>query len=298
VLVPRVNQHLAKLLAAQKLVQTSRLTGSERKGGAPYDPAEPLPSPVVVRRAPAPAGGDPANRAVVKSILGEITAVPPPRAGRPGVQDNFSGQALPPFPAKGLDAYTADYGSWTEFEGKADKYPLRAAVVQAVKVLQEDAAKFRMKEFFGGTTTPAVKKAVAKEQAAPGKAIFFLKEALEDLQKAGEKRKKEKSRRWQATYDYVTARLKSRLVYLYQYNYVLAQIRGDALPPLEDGYSGYRLGSRKKVTVPESEVKAWVKEIDRTWQKIINDYPDTPWALVARRERLTVLGLEWRPSRE
>jgi hypothetical protein len=234
----------------------------------------------------------------VQKILDEIAAVPPPRVGRPGVQDNFNVKVLPPFPAKALEDYAADYRSWKEFEDKEAKFPLRAAVVKAAKALEENASKFRMKEFFGGATTQAVKKAVFKEQTAPGKAILSLKEALDELQQAGKKRKKEESKRWQANYDYVTARLKARLVYLYQYDYVLAQIRSDSLPPLEDGYSGYRLGSLKKVTVPESEVKAWVKDIDRTWKKVIADYHDTPWELIARREQLTVLGLEWRPSRQ
>jgi hypothetical protein len=299
VLVPRVNQYLAKSLAMQKLEQVSRLSGQEMQGGATYNPDDPLPPPVAIHQPPSV--GDPASAMQVQKILEEIAAVPSPRVGRPGVHPHFNLlKSLPLFSAKDLEPYKADYRSWEEFANEADKYPLRAAVVRAVKVLQQNASKFAMKEYFGGATTAAVKKAVLKEQAAPGKAILALEEALDDLQKAGEKkvRKKEKSLRWQANYDFVVARLKARLVYLYQYNYVLAKIRGDSLPPLEDGFSGYRLGSLKKVTVPESKVKAWVKDIDRTWQKIINDYPHTPWELIARRERLTALGLDWRPSRE
>jgi hypothetical protein len=297
VLWKRVNSYMAKVLAPQKLEQTSRLTGQEKPGGAPYNPAEPLPMHTVVHAAPMP-GGDAARPAMVQKILDEIALVPPPRAGRNTATDAFNVKALPTFAAKDLEKYDADYKSWAEFETKGDKFPVRAAVVKAAKALRESTTKFTMKEFFGGATTAAVKKAVFKEQAAPGKTILNLEDALDELVQAGEKRRKEKSKRWQANFDYVMARLKSRLIYVMEYDYVLAQIRSDNLPPLENGYSGYRLGSLKKITIPEGKVKAWAKETDKLWQKIINDYPDTPWALIARRERLTVLGLEWRPTRE
>jgi hypothetical protein len=303
VLLPRVNKYLARVAAQQKVEQTSRLTGQDKDGGAPYNPAEPLPKQLVVRQPPMP-GGDAASPGMVQKILDEIARVPTPRAGRPGVQetlrggDSFSVKALPAFAAKDLELFTPDYKSWTEFETKEKEFPLRSAVVKAAAALQENTSKFTMKEFFTGTTTAAVKKAVLKEQVAPGQAILSLEEALDELLQAGEKRKKEKSKRWQAHFDYVMARLKSRLIYVYEYNYVLAQIRGDALPHLEDGFSGYRLGSLKKITIPEGKVKTWGKDVDKTWQKVINDYPNTPWALIARRERLTVLGLEWRPSRD
>jgi hypothetical protein len=298
VLVPRVNQYLARSLAMQKLEQVSRLSGQEMPGGTPYNPDDPLPPVVAVR--PPPMTSDPASTMQVRQIFQEIGSVPSPRIGRPGVHSHISSKALPPFSAKDLAPYQADYRSWDEFANQEGKYPLRAAVVRTVKALQENASKFAMKEDFRGATNAAVKKAVLKEQAAPGKAILALKDALDDLEKAGSKkeRKKEKSLRWQANYDYVKARLESRLVYLYQYSYSLGKIRTDSLPPLMNGFSGYRLGSLKKVTVPESEVKGWVKDIDRTWQKIIHDYPHTPWELIARRERLTALGLEWRPSRD
>jgi hypothetical protein len=155
-----------------------------------------------------------------------------------------------------------------------------------------------MKEYFAGATSAAVKKAVLKEQAAPGKAILYLKEALEDLEQVAKDRKKEPSKRWRAHYDYVMARLKSRLIYLMEYDFLLAQIRTDSLPPLEQGDSGYRVGTAPKVGVTEGDARTWSREVARLWQKIIDENPETPWALLARREQLTALGLRWRPSRD
>jgi hypothetical protein len=96
----------------------------------------------------------------------------------------------------------------------------------------------------------------------------------------------------------VLARVKARLIYLTEYNYVLAQIRTDSLPALEDGFSGYRVGSREKISVPEAPIKKMAKDLQKEWERIASNYPRTPWALLARREQMTVLGLEWRPSRD
>jgi len=79
---------------------------------------------------------------------------------------------------------------------------------------------------------------------------------------------------------------------------LLGQIRRDSLPPLGPGYSGYRLGSRPAITVTEGRIKMRARELQKTWQKIIHDFPNTHWALIAQREQCTALGLEWRPSRE
>jgi hypothetical protein len=100
----------------------------------------------------------------------------------------------------------------------------------------------------------------------------------------------------------VEARLLARLIYLSEYNYALAKIRTDSLPELPEGMTTYqlRLGSKEKVAVPRSETewKGWMKELKRSWERIINQYRGTPWAVIARREQMTALGLEWRPARE
>jgi hypothetical protein len=294
-LVPRVNRYMGKLLQMHKLAQTSRLAGTEPSGGAPYDPSLSLAPVVRIKPAPTPMG-DMASPETVQSIVTELRLVPPAHATGDTAND-LSVDGLPRFPAKALEPYQTDYASLAEIEKNPTEYPLRVAVLKAAQVLRNNVDKVRMKEVFNGRTTAQVKQQVAREQIDPAKSILALKEALDDLKQAGEERKAEKSKRWQANYDYVLARLESRLVYVYEYSYVLAQIRSDSLPPLENGASGYRLGASKKVS-PDPEVKAWVKEIDRIWKRLAKENANTPWAVVANRERMTVLGLEWRPTRQ
>jgi hypothetical protein len=181
------------------------------------------------------------------------------------------------------------------------KFPVRVAVTEAIKALN-DNAKFTMKESLinpGGPITPKMKSDFLKDQEDPGIATFYLKGALDKLKAAQKDRDKEPSKRWQANFDYTLARLQARLVYTMEYNFILAQVRGDSLPPLNNAiHNGWRIASRDKVQIKEAEVKDMVKSIRKTWEKIKTAYPNTPWAVMARRESMTALGLEWRPSRE
>ncbi len=154
-----------------------------------------------------------------------------------------------------------------------------------------------MQEKFDGDNSARVKAAILKQQKQPALATLYLKEALEDLEKAEAKIDEEKSKRWKAHFYYVLARLKSRLIYVIEYNYALGQIRRDDLPILEGGAKGYILGSRDRPSANEAEVRAWSRELRRLWRKIITDYPNTPWSMMARRERNSALGLEWRLAR-
>jgi len=283
-LTERINLHLTTLLKPHKLTQTARLSGKEPANGAGPNPNEEMPPQLVIVSPPIPGGR--ADPALVQLMLNEINELPPVRGSR-AKNDMLKPANFPAFPANVLDPYQAD----------ATSPELKKAVLDAVQALK-DSARVPIDEKFVGANNAAVKKLVFGKQGAPGRAVLVLEEALDELKKAGEDfMDKEKSKRWKANYEYTLARLESRLVFLMEYNYVLAQIRSDSLPPLEGGFAGYVLGSKEKVTIPEGKVKDWVKEVRRTWDKLAKDHPNTPYAILAQRERMTVLGLEWRPTR-
>jgi hypothetical protein len=137
------------------------------------------------------------------------------------------------------------------------------------------------------------------EQLEIGKLIYDLEEeALVAMKEVAEKGDMDESKRWQANFDYTFARLQSRLIYIHEYNYFLADIRADRLPALEGDQSLWRIGFKTKLSTNESKVKNMAKEVGRLWKKIADEHPNTPWALLAQRESLYAMGLEWRPSRD
>ena len=274
--VNRGTEHEADYWVAAK--QTPRLSGREEPGGAPYDPQEKPPAPVVIRKPAPPPGGAVAGR-VVKEILDETGALAS-REGSPPLML----ATLPAFDAKVLEAYKDD--------GK--RTSLRQAVLKAKDLLAKHSQTFQ-EEFRGRGDDAAVKKLIYDRQKPPAQAMEELKEAMEDLQNLREESGKDKSRRWQADYELVLARLEQRFAYANEYNYMLGRIRKDALPPRDPNkYGGWRLAAQEKLH-PQigKEGKEMAADARKRFLKLAKSYPGTPWAFLGKREALAALGLEW-----
>ena len=300
-LVVNVNKRLKDLVTPEKKTQTSRLTGKQAEGALAYNKDEPMP-PKLELKPPTARGGDAAGYAVINNILSELTVMPQVRETR---ISNLTATNLPAFSAKKLEAYKTDgYQNLADLQKKynagktafAKEFPLRAAYFEAVEALQ-NSSKVRMREVLASPIDPKRKAAFLLEQAPLAESMFLLEQALAQMKAAGEEREKETSQRWRANFDYGLARLESRLVYLFEYNYTLGQIRLDNLPELAAGQSGWRVGiAGAKITVTEKKAKDYAKDVRKLWEKIEERYPDTPWDLLAQRESKIALGLAWRPK--
>jgi hypothetical protein len=196
-------------------------------------------------------------------------------------------ESLPPFPAKTMDAYKAD----------DKKSPLRDAVETAQAALQKQGGMERLQEYFNapGENKTAFNTELEKKGKRLGNAIFEVNEALEAMTKVEDERDKE-TPRWQANYDYLLARLKAQLAYLNEYSALLGQMRKDQQPPLEPKvHSGWRVASQ--ATVSDATAKKFATESRKTLEKLMKEHPETPWAIFAKRDHLTNLGLEWQPTK-
>jgi hypothetical protein len=247
------------------------------------------PTPLVVAKS-APPLVEPLD-----GILQEIRLLAPAHTSGP------KAGALPLFPAKALSGYARDkyksvFGLRAQYEKNltdfTQKYPLRAAVFDTSKALDENS-KGSFPETLSGPIGPKQKAATLKSQQKLGIAIFELEQALAAMKSAADERDKEASKRWQANFDFALARLQARLIYLYEYDYMLAQIRSDSLPELAKGQNGWRLGPRATIQVTESKAKHMFKDLRKLWKKIEETYPDTPWAFFAQLDSQKPAGLEW-----
>ncbi len=304
-LVEKVNQRMKDLLAKTEFKdkQTTKLSGKESESGAAYNPAEPLPPQITIRPPAQNLGEDAAGAAMVNNILEEIKKIPPMKESLKDYMKTLRAESLPPFPKKVMDFYKADYKSWSDLEAKAKdkayraKYPLRAAVLE-VKKLLEKSEEVRLEDRLYGPINDKTKASFLDKQKPIALAIFELDEGLQTMKEAAEMRDKEESKRWQANFDYTLARLQARLVYMNEYDYILGDIRADRLPTLEGDNTLWRLGFKQKLSTNESRAKNMAKEISKLWKRIEEEHPNTPWALLAQREKLYAMGLEWRASRD
>lgn len=302
-LVVKVNKRLDELAKIEKRTQTSRLMGKGPDAMVAYDRSEPMPAKLELKP-PSAAGAKAASYASVNSILDEIKEMPPVRDTRAGDRNLLTAANLPAFNAEKIASYKPEgYKDVKDLHQKhktggeafAKEFPLRAAYFDALDALQK-SSRIQMMEVLSSPVDPKLKASFLQKQAPAGMSIFELEGVLKNMKEVAEERDKETSKRWQANFDYAQARLQARLVYLFEYNYTVGQIRADALPDLGKGQTGWRIGTGKKVAVTEAKAKGYAKDAKKLWQRIQDEYPDTPWALLAQRESLVSLGLEWRPK--
>ncbi len=285
----------AEVPMLQDVSQTPRLSGQEPAEGTPYNPQELLPAKLAVSPPPAPAGGV-ANPSDIQSLLREIDLPPL----RPGLEDPFKIETLP-FSAEVLADYRPDYTSLQELHaqdanGNA-KFPLRAAVLDVIELLQRSGKIGLREKLSKGGNPTKVKEEILKEQMQPARMIGELTEALDKLQEAGKKLGDEPSKRWQAHYHYIEAQLLARLAFMNEYNLMLGKIRKDELPPLKEKlHQGWRLAARAKLQSAK-EVRDLAEKSNQILAELAKNHPGTPWEVLAKRERLAALGLEWQPAR-
>jgi hypothetical protein len=280
-LVDAVNAKMKETLGPLGKVQTSRLTGSEADAGAEPDPKESMPpKPHATGQGTKPGGN--ADLTLIRAILQDISFAPLKVAkdSKP-----LSAESLPPFPADTLKEYMKD--------GEAT--PLRAEVKKAREMLAGIAGK-NLTDRFDAEAEAKLKDKVRRTQKDVAIVIGELMEESDALKAVADNRKTE-SKRWQANYDYVVARMDAQIAYLNEYEAVLGQILKGLAPPDPKLYRGWQLASQYDPQTGDTTSKKLAAESRKKLEKIISAYPDTPWAIMAKRDRSSGLGLEWRPMK-
>jgi predicted Zn finger-like uncharacterized protein len=295
-------------------VQTPRLAGHEVDSGLAYDPSVRMPPHIELPKSTAFAQGGVADPKEIEKLIREV-AVPPLKLPRDKGQESPEQQAAAlaatfPFSAETMKPYAADYHSLREILDKPKDYPLRVAILKTAEALdrqgrlnririgdKEVSADSLIEKFRDSGSDAAVKKSLTRsQQDGPALMLVELQELLELMEKVGRNRDREPSKRWQAHYDYVLARLKMRMVYVNEYNVMIAKVKRDELPKLEPKlHNGWRLAAQEKITSPK-EVKDLASDARKLMTKLMQEHPGTPWEVLAKRERSTALGLVWQPT--
>src|SRR5262249_54928178 len=158
-------------------------------------------------------------------------------------------EAMPPFPAEALREYAK--------EGAAT--PLREEVLKARNLLADLAARHKLKDGYRAIADMQLKQQVKKDQMQVAKVLGDLQEEYDALKAVAEHRKDE-TKRWQANYDYVLARMEAQLAYLNEYQAVLGQVLKEAPPRDPKIHNGWRLASQHDPQTGDSAAKKMTTE--------------------------------------
>ena len=284
-----------KMESVTEIEQVPFLAGAIKGEPVAFNAEEALPEVVDIPTPDKVFDKGTATKKEIQGLIDEIDVPPVKPARNTGKAVGFA--SVVPFSEDVMRKYRGD-ATIRAIMADADKYPLRVATLNAVEILRKvDKDRAELPDEIRSQQNDAAKAAIKNLQKGPARIMADLKDAIDALEKAGEERKDEKSKRWQANFDYVMAQVKSKYAYMHEYSLMAGQVRRDALPELDKnkGQTGWRLASNEKLQ-SNNDVKEQAKEARKLMAKIVKDYPGTPWEVLAKRERYTTLGLEWVPT--
>ena len=187
--------------------------------------------------------------------------------------------------------YKPDLLSRDQYEAAVNKSPIRQAVIEAALITQQRMGP-QPSLTFPAADDPAFKEVMADNQIKVALTANTVDEALGPITQAAKLRDRETSRRWQAHYDLIRGRLLAMKIRCYEYNWACASMKKDALKFQKEGSNAWKLVPNDEIRYSDKAAEA-AKQAKDLLQRVIDEHPNTPWALLAKRELKDAFGFKW-----
>lgn len=201
------------------------------------------------------------------------------------------GPARRTFEPAGLLEYAPDWDSQKEFLNRVGKSPLRQAVLHAAQMTQQNLPGMPSLTF-PAAESPQFKDAMARNQELAARVMYTVDEALVPINAVVKARDHEPARRWRAHYDLARGRLLAVKIRCFEYNWICAKMKKDMPRFANPKSNAWRLVPSGQV---QSSAKAGeaAKEARALLERVLDEHPGTPWALLAERELKDPFGFQW-----
>ena len=190
--------------------------------------------------------------------------------------------------------YRPEYVSLTEYRKRANSNQARKSLLQAAAVPPTDQLVEQKVRFLRTNEAQFVRLVSNAQRSA---AILQPKlDRLYNILKQGElDREKEASPRWQAGFDLAMGRVLSALLRAKSYNEMLALAK-TKMEFKDPKNNTWLLRRSDDLSTTGSQNEKLSQKAREYLTRLVDDHPDTPWALLAKRELSTPLGWSWRES--
>jgi hypothetical protein len=190
-----------------------------------------------------------------------------------------------------MKEYRPDLCRRDQYEASVANSPLRLAVINAAQITQQRLPGMPSL-FFPPAASPDFKEAMSANQAIADRTAYTVEEAMGPINAVAKRRDRESSRRWQAHYDLIRGRLLAMKVRCYEYQWACARMKKDP-PKFSDArFNAWRLVPDTAIQYSKGAETA-AQEAESLLHRVIQEHPETPWALLASRELKHPLGFKW-----
>lgn len=190
-----------------------------------------------------------------------------------------------------LRDYQPEYVSRDEYLKRLQS---NRAMFQLVTVAENTSAEelINPRLLFPAPDDATLRRVMTESQKPAAKFDYTLRLMAQELVKGERDRDKITVPRWRAAFDLAFGRVAAMRVRTYGYNVVLAQMKGAPKRFTNPQSNAWRLVPSEEVAAgPDVEKGA---ETARTYlTRVIENHPDTPWAVIAQTELSQPLGWKW-----
>ena len=195
------------------------------------------------------------------------------------------------FDPNAMREYRPDWVSPEQYARSVQKDPIRGAVAAAATLTQQQLPG-QPNLTFPPADTPEFKEAMEQGQTTVARIEYTVNEALEPITAVSKLRDRETSRRWQAHYDLIRGRLLAMKIRCAEYQTACAKMKRDALKFENPKSNAWRLVPTEQI-LSGDKVDRVAQETRKLLKGVVEDHPNTPWAVLARRELKDPFGFKW-----
>ena len=215
------------------------------------------------------------------------------RSLRRGETEAFSAYFRSFFSPDVMRRYRPDYVSAAEYQQRLTASPMRSALVKAAQTSWV-ASLSRPRTRFVVQSEAAFVNQLTEAQKAAAKLEPKINLIYQQLQMGEKSRPTETTPRWQAGYDLAMGRALAAKVRTESYNAVLATAKqGMKFKTGEN--NTWTLAPDNDITTG-SQTRNHARKAREYLTNIVEQHPNTPWAMLAQRELKTPLSWRWRES--
>lgn len=212
---------------------------------------------------------------------------------RRGETEAFSAYFRNFFSPDVMRRYRPDYVSFAEYQQRVTASPTRSALVAAAKTSRVETMTNPRTRFVAQDEASFVNQLTDAQKLA-AKLEPKINALYQQLQTGEKTRVDEATPRWQAGYDLAMGRALAAKLRTESYNAMLAMAKR--------GMKFKRERSNTWVLAPSNDVSAGsqarsqAKKALQYLTSVVEQHPDTPWAMIAQRELKTPLSWTWRET--
>lgn len=191
--------------------------------------------------------------------------------------------------------YSPDYRPGSEYRRQLQGNMAKQALITAAQLAVTEPVP-QIQKMFPAYNDNVLRETITESQKPLAVLDYFLTQVHTALE-AGEKhRDKLDSDRWRASYDLAMGRILAMRVRAFGYNAILAEMKASP-KKFEVAENNQWILQPSETINAGANVRRMHDKAVEYLNRVINEHPDTPWALMAKMEISEPLGWEWKEGR-